>query len=114
VKRWSAALSWFNRDLERAVLDGGRSVSAGIVIFSSIALLATWAFLGSVGRALLLVVVVGFWLVFLWRGWLALRRISAREDRVYDRRTRFRLSREYRESESATAAKARRDRDAAG
>ena len=49
------------------------------------------------------------WVAFIaWRWWGVMKRASAVQDRKYDRSGKFRLAREYWNTESATAAK---DRD---
>ena len=49
------------------------------------------------------------WVAFIaWREWGAMKRASDIQDRKYDRAGKLRLAREYRDTESATAAK---DRD---
>jgi hypothetical protein len=49
------------------------------------------------------------WSAFVrWRWWLHMRCVSKRADRAYDRQGKYRLSRDYYDSESATSAKARK------
>jgi len=53
----------------------------------------------------------GAWTIFVfWRWWIYIKMESRKSDLQYDRKGKFRLSREYHDTESATAAKERKRR----
>ena len=67
-----------------------------------------WLLLLSRGNMLIQVAFLGTqvaWIAFVgWRWWRFMTRASAEQDRKYDRVGKFRLAREYWNTESATAA----------
>jgi hypothetical protein len=64
-----------------------------------------WSYLGAT-------MLTGGWFAFAgWRAWRLLRAASLRGDRNYDREVRPLLSKEYRDSESATATARRKAKD---
>ena len=67
------------------------------------------------GKTLTLGVLCMAWFVVwhgfvFWRGWLCLKQASAKADEDYCRVGKYRLAKDYHDSESATAARKRRGR----
>jgi hypothetical protein len=112
MKAFALLRRFVDWDLSRGPSVGVGNLTLLVLIVPWLAVLSLRGILiGVVWKTVLSVMAIAtvIWLGFVaWRGWRLIRITGIRGDRAYDRTVKFRLSSDYRETESATETRRRR------